>query len=222
MPKTILSLFDYSGNWARPYHEAGYRVVQVDLQHGVDVAAITAAWLSRHVGPVQGILCAPPCTHFSVSGCQYWAEKNADGRTEHAVQLVQATLRIVEFLQPEWWVLENPKGRLRSLVPELFEDGDPPFFDPCDFGGWMDEDESSLPEFDWYPKQDKYTKLTYLWGKFNFPERKPVEPEFIYDKTRGKKYSIIHWKTRSNTDETKRIRSTTPLGFSRAFFHANP
>ena len=32
--KTILSLFDYTGNWSEPYRQAGYNVIQQDLKHG--------------------------------------------------------------------------------------------------------------------------------------------------------------------------------------------
>ena len=63
MKGTILSLCDFTGSWSRPYREAGYHVVQVDLQHGQDVRL-----LRRLAEPVHGILAAPPCTHFSRSG----------------------------------------------------------------------------------------------------------------------------------------------------------
>lgn len=33
----IISLFDYTGNWSRPYRENGYEVIQVDIQHGTDI-----------------------------------------------------------------------------------------------------------------------------------------------------------------------------------------
>lgn len=29
---TVLSLFDFTGNWSRPYRDAGYDVRQVDLR----------------------------------------------------------------------------------------------------------------------------------------------------------------------------------------------
>ena len=35
--RTIISLCDFSGNWSKPYRDAGYNVVQVDLKHGNDV-----------------------------------------------------------------------------------------------------------------------------------------------------------------------------------------
>lgn len=34
--KTILSLCDNSGVWSKPYKDAGYNVIQVDIQHGRD------------------------------------------------------------------------------------------------------------------------------------------------------------------------------------------
>lgn len=37
--KIIVSLFDYSGEWSRPYREAGYTVIQFDKQlDGIDLA----------------------------------------------------------------------------------------------------------------------------------------------------------------------------------------
>lgn len=35
--KIILSLFDLTGNWSRPYKENGYEVIQVDIQLGIDI-----------------------------------------------------------------------------------------------------------------------------------------------------------------------------------------
>lgn len=33
MTKTLLSLFDYSGQWSAPFADAGWMVVQVDIRH---------------------------------------------------------------------------------------------------------------------------------------------------------------------------------------------
>lgn len=32
MRKVILSLFDLTGNWSRPWKEKGYQVIQIDIQ----------------------------------------------------------------------------------------------------------------------------------------------------------------------------------------------
>lgn len=60
--RVILSLCDATGNWSRPYEEAGYRVIRVDLSCGDDVRHM------RYPGKVHGILAAPPCRVFASSG----------------------------------------------------------------------------------------------------------------------------------------------------------
>lgn len=72
----ILSLCDYSGSWSKPYRDAGYDVIQVDLQHGNrDVR------LLQHEDDVHGILAAPPCTCFASSGAWVMRTKNARSKT---------------------------------------------------------------------------------------------------------------------------------------------
>lgn len=207
MPGTLLSLFDYSGNWSRPYAEAGHNVVQLDLAFGHDIAQMDCAWLVEHVledyGTVDGIMAAPPCTHFARSGAQYWPAKDADGRTAQGVHLVRQVLRAVEFLKPKWWVIENPVGRMNALIPELKPWG-PWYFHPCDFG-------------------DPYTKKTGLWGKFIHPTPLfvgadlSVEPIHVF-----RQGSFVQMLGGKSSDEAKRVRSDTPQGFASAFFVCNP
>jgi site-specific DNA-cytosine methylase len=149
----ILSLFDYSGNWPSYYRQAGYDVYQVDIKHDIDILELTRQDLPDKV---HGILAAPPCTDFASSGAQYWKQKDLDGRTEASLALVDKTLEIIDWCNPNWWALENPVGRLQKLRPQL---GDPWYFQPHWFG-------------------DAYTKKTGLWGKFNRElPRNPVEPD---------------------------------------------
>lgn len=141
---TILSLCDYTGNWSRPYREAGYDVRQIDLQHGNDVRLFEALPY-----PVRGVLAAPPCTDFAGSGARWW-----EGKGEQAVldglALVDACCRIILVHRPQWWVIENPVGRLNRWLGEPVM-----LFDPADYG-------------------DAYTKRTCLWGRFNAPYKTPV------------------------------------------------
>ena len=136
--KTILSLFDYSGNWSKPYRDAGYHVIQIDIKHGQDVRLLKLAGLPT----IHGILAAPPCTEFASSGARWWAEKGEQALLD-GLALVDATMRIITVTNPVWWALENPVGRLTHYIgePRLW-------FDPCDYG-------------------DPYTKRTGLWGTFN-------------------------------------------------------
>lgn len=194
----ILSLFDHSGVWSGPYRAAGYAVTQVDLKNGHDVMLVDA---DNQPEPVHGILAAPPCTDFTISGSRWWATKDADGRTEASLELVRHTLRIVRGARGlVWWALENPVGRLSRLLPQL-----------------------GKPRLTWQPwwYGDAYTKRTCLWGAFNANlVRTPVEP--VMYESAGKRGSYMWAKLGGKSERTKELRSITPPGFARAFFEANP
>ena len=192
--KTILSLFDFSGNWPKPYREAGFNVVSIDIKNGTDILS----WDYTQLENVVGILAAPPCTDFSVSGAQYWKVKDADGRTDAALALIDKTLEIIEFFKPQMWALENPVGRLPKLRPSI---GKPWYFNPCEFGKDFNE---------------CYTKKTGIWGKFNKPQKNPCNPEDI--KTGNNTWLM---KLGGKSERTKELRSMTPMGFAYAFFNAN-
>lgn len=119
--RTILSLCDHSGNWCQPYREAGYNVIQVDLDHGQDVRL-----LELPKEKIHGILAAPPCTVFASSGAR-WPRSDAD--MLEGLSVVDACLRFVVACKPEWWALENPIGKLVRYLgkPKMY-------FDPCDYG----------------------------------------------------------------------------------------
>jgi hypothetical protein len=190
--KLIYSLFDYSGNWVKPYRDAGYRVVQVDIKHGQDIRT-----LEIPDEKVYGILSAPPCTHFAGSGARWWAEKDADGRTEQGLELIGATTRFILACDPVFWVLENPVGRLNRWL------GKPTmYFQPYEYG-------------------DPISKKTALWGKFNTNLKKnPVEPK-MYTTSTGKSGSWYWMKLGGASEKTKELRSMTPMGFAQAFYEVN-
>lgn len=201
--KTLLSLFDYTGNWARPFAEAGWNVILWDHKHDPDMFSrfgdindASVDFFYEHIfdnyGTIDGILIAQPCTDFAVSGARWWKEKDEDGRTQASINMVYISLGIVELCMPDFWVLENPVGRIHKLVPEL---GKPKmYFHPCDFG---------------HP----YTKKTALYGDFNTDlVNNPVEP------TEGSK---MWMKYGGNSKNRQEMRSVTPEGFATAFCDAN-
>lgn len=233
--KTILSLFDTSGEWSQPYWDSGnFDVVAVDLQNWIpiDVLDFSCEFLFEEAGIdwADGILAAPPCTDFTNSGARWWRDKDSDGRTNFSIELVLQALRTVELLQPDFWVLENPVGRLPKLVPEL---GKPRmYFDPCDFAGWIatPDEEDRLSELRTFfdrgipfepadlelvMRVGAYTKKTALWGEFDLPEMRRIEPVRVC--AQGS------WLQRlgGSGQATKNARSVTPAGFSMAFAHAN-
>lgn len=200
--KTLLSLYDYTGNWAEPFANAGWNVILWDIKHQCnffdtfcDIMDASADYFYEFVfdnwGTVDGIIAAQPCTDFAVSGAKWFAKKDADGSTAFSIELVHQTLRIIDLCQPFFWCLENPISRIHSLVPEL---GTPRmYFHPYEFG-------------------DPYTKKTALYGEFSTQLVKtPVEPVLG---------SIMHTKYGGKSEKTKAARSATPKGFANAFCQA--
>jgi hypothetical protein len=190
MSKIILDLCGGTGSWSKPYKEAGY---------DVRVITVPADDVRTYCPPenVYGILAAPPCTHFTVSGAQFWKAKDADGRTFEDCSILTACLMIIARTKPKFWAIENPVGRMRKLLgnPDLI-------FNPCDYG-------------------DPYTKKTLLWGEFNKPEKNPVEPIYYTYANGTKRGSYFHVKLGGKSARTKELRSVTPQGFAQAFFKAN-
>lgn len=140
--KIILDLCGGTGSWAKPYQEAGYDVRTITLPLDIRLVKLPQE-------KIHGILAAPPCTHFSVSGARWWQAKG-DIALLDGLSVVDACLRIIFLCKPLFWALENPIGRLKHYI------GEPKmYFNPCDFG-------------------DPYTKKTALWGKFTIPIKNPV------------------------------------------------
>lgn len=194
--KVVLSLCDYSGVWSAPYRRDGYEVICVDLKNGQDVRLMK--YFKRQV---HGILAAPPCTDFAVSGARWWKDKGAplDG-----LALVDACLRAVAIYRPVWWALENPVGRLINWIgPASWS------FHPYEFAGYADDSAS-----------DAYTKKTLIWGNANRPAPRPVTP-VMYERG-GKKGSWMWANLGGKSERTKELRSQTPRGFAEAFRMANP
>ena len=197
--KVVLSLFDLSGEWARPWAEAGYDVYTFDIQSDPfvgDVNNFSAEMFADVFGDFDGkevhaILAACPCTDFAVSGARHFAAKDADGRTVKSVELVRQTMRAVEYFKPAVWAVENPVGRIENLT------GLPPWrmsFQPSNFG-------------------EDYTKRTILWGRFNADL--PIAPT---EATAGSK---MHSQYGGKSIATKNARSETPPGFAYSFFMGN-
>lgn len=242
--KTLLSLFDYSGTWAKPFADAGWIIHQWDikLSEFMDINLIEDAETALELfEDVTGIIAAPPCTDFSSSGAHVWKFKDEDGRTHKSVELVKQVMRLVnlfaptdpEYDEPFFWAIENPVGRMGELTGL----GKPWYFQPCEFAGYVKHKRSEILELDrireksltekitreegnFVMEMEAYTKKTGIWGAFGIPEKKPIEPVYVTS-SKGERFSPVAWFTGGKSAKTKELRSNTPLGFAMAFYEAN-
>lgn len=102
--KTILHLCADTGSDTKPYRDAGYNVILVGSEIGVE---------NYHPPKdVYGIIANPVCTEFSVA-----AGRDKQGDYEKGLFLVRECQRIIGECNPVFWVIENPAtGRLKDFL----------------------------------------------------------------------------------------------------------
>lgn len=214
--RTVISLCDYTGNFVKPWVEAGYNAVLVDPQHErtrwegpvLKLAAtveealpeLRVFLLEAQVAFVAGF---PPCTNLAVSGAKHFTRKMTDKAWKHYAgpnMFFDATrvawqCEMIGQLSGAPWLVENPVSRLSTL--------------------WRKPDHAFHPYwFTALEPEDNYTKKTCLWtgGGFVMPEREQ-------DPTLPEPDDRIHKAPPS--EERGNFRSATPMGFARAVFEAN-
>ncbi len=199
MKGLIVSLCDRTGNMVKPWVDAGYGAVTVDLQPATWTHPLRVHHqcdVREFVMPkgVSFVAAFPPCTHLAASGARWFRDKGLAKLIE-ALQIVEACRSLCEAGQAPY-MIENPVGTLAAYWR------DPDYtFHPVHYCGWATNSAA-----------DEYTKKTCIWAGNGFvmPDRKPGEP------TLG---SLMH-RLPPSADRAD-IRSETPAGFAAAVFSAN-
>lgn len=110
--KTILSIYDRTGQISAAYRSAGYEVIQLDISlNGVDSRSIEYQPNLK----LHGIIAAPPCIYFSKAN----TVKKFEINKVEALSLVDVIFRFIVLYEPKWWVIENPsESRLWRYIGE--------------------------------------------------------------------------------------------------------
>ncbi|EBH2608613.1 DNA cytosine methyltransferase [Salmonella enterica] len=227
----VFSLFSGSGYDALPWAERGHKVICFnydDADHGdyhsvrvnhpnisyinvwIDSGFAESAMYKRW-GKPDFIIAFPPCTDLAVSGSRHFARKRLNDPLFQVKAVYTCTIaaKIADYFDVPY-MIENPVSVLSSMwrKPDYI-------FHPCDYGGYLPEDDKH-PHFpDIIPARDAYTKKTCLWtgNGFVIPEINAVLPTGSdnpgWQKLGGK------------SKRTKLIRSLTPRGFALAVMLAN-
>lgn len=152
----IISLFDRSGVMVKPWRDAGYSTLTIDIESARhDGPSLQADALDLPPLSADIVFAFPPCTHLAGSGARWWEAKGPRA-LEEALSLVDAARRLCDTA--DYWMLENPVGRLSThwRKPDWT-------FNPCEYAGYSDESEA-------------YTKKTCIWSNFDKPPTKPLPP----------------------------------------------
>jgi hypothetical protein len=125
----VLELYAGLKGWSQPFADRGHDVVTLDyLPHfDCDITIDILEWDYRDFERPDIILASPPCEKFSTMGFQYGWFRQIRTRYEvetepvtaearHALSLVAKAVEIIDYFDPEFWVIENPKALLRKLA----------------------------------------------------------------------------------------------------------
>lgn len=117
----VLDLFSGVNGWGDPFRVRGHDVVGIDIEPRCPAtihADLLTFDLDRLPWRPDVILASPPCEGFSVMniGRNWFHDGTPKTDTARlALRLVQRTIDIVSELNPTYWVMENPRDKLRAL-----------------------------------------------------------------------------------------------------------
>lgn len=199
--KTILHLCADTGSDSKPYKDAGYNVILIGSDIGVENFTPPS--------DVYGIFANPVCTEFST------ARSNGKARNPNeGMFLVEHCLRIIEQAKPKFWVMENPaKGVLKNYI------GKPKYeYEPWWYGSpWTKRTalwgEFNIPE----RKYCKWEDVPKLEGLYQRPNRGKPSLAFMHKNHVRFIPEFINF----HPDSDMEFRSLCSQKFAQAFYEAN-
>ena len=120
-----LELFAGSRSFSKVAESYGFKTYTTDNQDFDKIDQVCDIFdfdLQKAIDNLDGhpdiVWASPPCTYFSVASIGHHWNKDNTPKTKEAilgVKIVQKTIDIINELQPAFWFIENPRGKLRKL-----------------------------------------------------------------------------------------------------------
>ena len=114
----VLDLFSGLEGWSGPWRDLGHEVYRVEIdpkfpaEHRDILEPFELPWKP------DVVLASPPCTSFSMMSVgKHWTKDNQPKSITAAmgIRLVRTTIELISRLKPKWYVIENPRAKLRTF-----------------------------------------------------------------------------------------------------------
>ncbi len=202
--KIILQLCADTGTDTQPFRDAGYTVICIGSDIGVE---------NYHPPKnIYGIIANPPCTNFSSVRTSAKIPRNE----EEGMRLVIECQRIIKEANPKFWVIENPAtGLLKKYL------GTPRFtYQPWEFGSpWSKKTalwgNFNIPEKLYSKWEDVPNKIPELYIRGNRDK-----PNMVYLHKNAKRF-IREFDCFESVKSDMEFRSMCSQKFAKAFYEAN-
>ena len=117
----VLELFAGIRSFSKVAEELGHETFTADIQDFKNIDYVTDI-LNFDIDKVpfrpDVIWASPPCTYFSVASIGHHWNKDHTPKTKEAIlgcKIIIKTLKIIDYFQPDYFFIENPRGKLRKL-----------------------------------------------------------------------------------------------------------
>ena len=121
----LLELFSGSGHISNHFRKRGYETITLDLYTPADIQQDILTWDYKAYNKdyFDFIWASPDCVSWSVATTKHRTLKEGlTPKTETAIlgeRLILKTLEIIKYFNPKYYVIENPRGKLRHFPPML-------------------------------------------------------------------------------------------------------
>ena len=123
------------GSEVQAFKDRGHDVTTLGLEGDVDIKIdIRDFYTNNHY---DFMTFHPPCTCFSIAAVRYhWTDGYPNTETIEAMDVVKACIKIIQVARPTYWMIENPRGMLRTLdfMKELKQKYFQSFVTYCQYG----------------------------------------------------------------------------------------
>jgi len=117
-----IEFFSGTASFSKVAKEKGHKTFTIDndKQHNpdlcIDMMDFKIDMLPEEFRHPNFIWASPPCQKFSVASIyRYWIDgKPKNEETVKAINLVKRTLEVIKELNPDFYLIENPRGMLRK------------------------------------------------------------------------------------------------------------